>query len=180
MSDRIGDPTQFDFPDTTLMPDDYLIIWCDMGLMEPGLHTFFRLGGDGDDILLSNPDTLTIDYVSFGVITTDESEGRYANGTGPISCFITPTHGANNGDPLSTEEFNRNEGFKVFPNPSSGSVIIYAEDFRPGPLQVFSSVGTLVYQTNLFQNQERLDLAALPPGFYVLKFNNRISKIVIE
>ncbi|MCZ4410192.1 lamin tail domain-containing protein [Cryomorphaceae bacterium 1068] len=180
LSDKIGSPTEFVFPDTTLMPDEYLIIWCDMGLMEPGLHTFFRLGGDGDDILLSNPDTLTIDYVSFGVITTDESEGRYANGTGPISCFITPTHGANNGDPLSSEEIIGNKTFKVYPNPSSGSVVIESEEFQRGLLQVFSSVGTMVYQTTLNQDQQRIDLEALPPGFYVMKFNNRIAKIVIE
>ena len=37
LSDKIGSPTQFVFPDTTLMPDNYLIIWCDMpGPTEPG------------------------------------------------------------------------------------------------------------------------------------------------
>jgi hypothetical protein len=180
LSDRIGDPTQFVFPDTTLLPNEYLIIWCDMGLMEPGLHTFFRLGGDGDDILLSNPDTLTIDYVSFGIITSDESEGRFANGTGPMSCFISPTHGADNGDPLSTAEVIRNGEFKIFPNPTLGEVILESEEFRPGNLQVFSTVGTLVYQTSVFRNQERIDLSNLPRGLYLLNFNNRIIKLVIE
>jgi len=180
LSDKIGSPTQFVFPDTTLMPDDYLIIWCDMGLMEPGLHTFFRLGGDGDDILLSDPDTLTIDYVSFGIITADESEGRFANGTGPIACFITPTHGANNGDPLSTTEPLRNQNFKIFPNPTSGKVSIESENFQPGSLQVFSTVGTLVYQSTVSSNLERIDLSSLPTGLYLLNFNNRITKLVIE
>jgi len=181
LSDKIGSPTQYVFPDTTLLPDEYLIIWCDMpGPTEPGLHTFFRLGGDGDDILLSNPDTLTIDYVSFGIITPDESEGRFANGTGPMACFITPTHGANNGDPLSTVERVRNEGFKIFPNPGTGSVILESADFKPGSVQVFSAMGNLVYQTTVFQNQERLDLSNLPSGLYILNFNDRITKLVIE
>jgi len=181
LSDKIGSPTQYVFPDTTLLPDEYLIIWCDMpGPTEPGLHTFFRLGGDGDDILLSNPDTLTIDYVSFGIITPDESEGRFANGTGPMACFITPTHGANNGDPLSTVERVRNEGFKIFPNPGTGSVILKSADFKPGSVQVFSAMGNLVYQTTVFQNQERLDLSNLPSGLYILNFNDRITKLVIE
>ncbi|MGB6035659.1 MAG: lamin tail domain-containing protein [Cryomorphaceae bacterium] len=180
LSDKIGSPTEFVFPDTVLLPDEYLIIWCDMDITEPGLHTFFRLGGDGDDILLSDPDTLTIDYVSFGVITPDESEGRFANGTGPITCFITPTHGANNGDPLSTVERIRNEGFKVFPNPTSGSVILESEEFQPGGVQVFSAVGSLVYQTSVFRNQERIDLSNLPSGLYLINFNNKITKLVIE
>jgi hypothetical protein len=104
LSDKIGEPTQFVFPDTTLLPNEYLIIWCDMGLMEPGLHTFFKLGGDGDDILLSNADTLTIDYVSFGVITADESEGRFANGTGPISCFISVMRNSRSSQTLLREK----------------------------------------------------------------------------
>ena len=49
LSDKIGDPTLYEFPDTTIQPNDYLIVWCDQGLFEPGLHTFFKLGGDGDD-----------------------------------------------------------------------------------------------------------------------------------
>jgi len=181
LSDKIGSPTQFVFPDTTLMPNEYLIIWCDMpGPTEPGLHTFFRLGGDGDDILLSNPDTLTVDYVSFGVITADESEGRYPNGTGPMSCFTAPTHGANNGDPLSTEEFSQNENFKIYPNPTSGEVVIESEDLQPGSLQVYSSVGSLVFQKRIVRNNERLDLSDLTPGFYVVQFNNRITKLVVK
>ncbi|HKK39748.1 MAG TPA: lamin tail domain-containing protein, partial [Cryomorphaceae bacterium] len=179
LSDRIGEPTQFVFPDTTLMPDDYLIIWCDQGLMEPGLHTFFQLGGDGDDILLSDSDTLTVDYVRFGVITPDETEGRFPNGTGPISCML-PTHGQSNGGVVST--FNQEETleFKVFPNPAFGSVTIEAEEFQPGQVQVFSSVGSLVYQASVLQNRQAIDLSALPAGFYVLQFNNRITKLVIK
>jgi hypothetical protein len=179
LSDKIGEPTQYVFPDTTLLPNDYLIIWCDQGLMEPGLHTFFKLGGDGDDILLSNADTLTIDYVRFGVITSDESEGRFPNGAGKINCML-PSHEITNGGVTSTFDQDQKLGFKVFPNPSSGAVIIDAEEFQPGQVQVFSSLGTMVLQTTIFQNQERIDLAALSPGFYMLKFNNRITKIVIE
>jgi hypothetical protein len=179
LSDKIGEPTQFVFPDTTLLPNDYLIIWCDMGLMEPGLHTFFKLGGDGDDILLSNADTLTIDYVRFGVITSDETEGRYPNGTGQIDCML-PSHEMTNGGVTSTFDQDQKLGFKVFPNPSPGSVTIEAEEFQPGQVQVFSSVGTLVFHTAVFQNQEQMDLSALPAGFYVLKFNNRITKLVLK
>ncbi len=179
LSDKIGDPTQFVFPDTTLMPDEYLIIWCDMGLMEPGLHTFFRLGSDGDDILLSDADTLTIDYVRFGVITADETEGRFPNGTGQISCLL-PTHADSNGGLTGTDNVEAAVRFKVYPNPTSGSVFIDSEEFRPGSLQIYSSVGKIVFQGRISQNNERLDLSSLPPGFYILEFNERISKLVIE
>lgn len=179
LSDKIGDPTMFVFPDTVLMPDDYLIVWCDQGLLEPGLHTFFKLGGDGDDILLSNADTLTIDYVRFGVIAADETEGRYPNGIGKISCML-PTHGASNGGTVSTVDQYQTSGVKVFPNPSSGFIVIEAEAFQAGNLSVFSSVGSLVYQKKKVQNQERIDLSALPAGLYLLTFNDTVTKVVIE
>jgi hypothetical protein len=178
LSDRIGEPTQFVFPDTTIAPNDYIIIWCDQGLFEPGLHTFFKLGGDGDDILLSDPDTLTVDYVRFGIITPDETEGRFPNGSGKITCLL-PTHEASNGNPLSAFDAEE-ESFSVFPNPSQGVIHVENPKNERGTLQIFSVMGKLVHQVNVTQPLVNLDLSFLPKGLYIFNFNQKVNKVVLD
>jgi len=180
LSDKIGDPTQFIFPDTTILPNDYMIVWCDQGgLFEPGLHTFFKLGSGGDDILFSTPDTTTIDYVRFGIIPSDQTEGRLPNGVGKIDC-LNPTHGESNGDPLSVFNEALPENLKVYPNPSSGLLQIDFPQEERTTLTVHSLTGQLVYQNSSLGNQETVDLSFLPKGIYLLRINNKVAKLVLE
>lgn len=179
LSDKIGDPTQFVFPDTTLLPNEYLIIWCDQGLQEPGLHTFFKLGNDGDDILLSDADTLTIDYVRYDIQIPDDSEGRFSNGTGPIACMI-PTHGESNGLVDGIFEAKEIEPLKVWPNPAKNSVWIQNESLEIAYLQVFDIHGKLLIETQLNMGQQELDVKGLAPGMYILISGTKQAKIMIE
>ncbi len=179
LSDKIGEPAQFVFPDTTMAPNSYLIIWCDQGLFEPGLHTFFKLGADGDDILLSNPDTLTVDYVKFGPQIPDDSEGRFGNGTGSISCMI-PSFSETNGFPLSIAQKAERKPLKIWPNPSSGSATLSSELNKPDVLKVYDLAGRNVAEFPImpFINNQNLNFD-LPTGSYVLVLGESTAKFVI-
>lgn len=180
LSDRIGEPTQFQFPDTVIMPNDYLIIWCDQGLFEPGLHTFFRLGSDGDDILLSDADTLTVDYVRFGVVTADETEGRFPNGTGAFTCLL-PTHSESNGGVTSTFEREVETGPLVYPNPSDGRVFIdFDFDRTGGSVRLFDLMGKLRKEEVVTKPVLEWNLNDLPAGIYLLEHNGVVSKFVLR
>ena len=180
LSDRIGEPTQFQFPDTVVQPDDYLIVWCDQGLFEPGLHTFFKLGSDGDDILLSNADTLTIDYVRFGVVTADETEGRFPNGTGSITCLL-PTHSASNGGVTSTEDASSDQRFLLYPNPSEGIVFIQLADPLSGEtVRAYNALGALVKQVEIYGEQTSIDMRAFSPGLYFLEYQGNTTKLILR
>jgi len=65
--------------DTTIVPDNYLIIWADGDTGDtPGLHAGFKLDADGDEVSLYGTDGVTlIDTIEFDDQHTDVSYGRY-------------------------------------------------------------------------------------------------------
>lgn len=179
LSDKIGDPTQYVFPDTIMPANSYLIIWCDQGLFEPGLHTFFKLGASGDDILLSNADTLTIDYVRFDVQIPDDTEGRFPNGTGPIEC-MAPTYSMSNGGVMSLFDNQVPESFEIWPNPSKGQISITNESNNLESLTVYNSQGQLILQDQIAPGLVQLDFSEFRPGLYILNIANRSSKLILR
>ncbi|NEN25052.1 T9SS type A sorting domain-containing protein [Cryomorpha ignava] len=178
LSDKIGDPTLFVFPDTIIEPDSYLIVWCDMGLQEPGLHTFFKLGSDGDDLLLSNSDTLTVDYVRFGTQIPDDSEGRFDNGTGPIVCMI-PTFSEYNGDATFVSEINAVADFKLYPNPARNFVRIELVEKDVQDIQIYGIDGRLVNTLKVNGGSADLNLSGFDPGIYILRSETYSTKLIV-
>lgn len=179
LSDRIGEPTQFVFPDTVMPPESYLIIWCDMGLMEPGLHTFFRLGADGDDILLSDADTLTLDYVRFGIQIPDDTEGRFPNGIGPITC-LAPTWSESNGGEMSVFDREVPESFEIWPNPADDEVWIVNESAKREELAILNLQGSTVKTEWLNSGKSKIEIDQLASGMYILRLANKTSKLMVR
>ncbi len=179
LSDKIGDPTLFEFPDTTLLAHEYMIIWCDQGLMEPGLHTFFKLGNSGDDILFSNADTLTIDYLRYALQIPDDSEGRFSNGIGSISCMI-PTHSESNGEVDGLFEIVEKEPLTVWPNPATDAVWISNDSAEDVELSIFDIRGKMMIQTTLRMGNQQIDISALAPGMYLIISDEKQAKIMVE
>ena len=96
LSDTPDNLRRWRFPNgTTIGPNDYLIVWTDGDEDDrPGLHTNFRLSGDGEVIFLIGPDSRgnpVIDFTSFGEQTDDVAIGRHPNGTGQFRAVrMTP------------------------------------------------------------------------------------------
>lgn len=179
LSDRIGDPTQFVFPDTVMPPESYLIIWCDMGLFEPGLHTFFRLGADGDDILLSDADTLTLDYVRFGQQIADDTEGRFPNGIGPITC-LAPTWSESNGGEMSVFDQEAPESFDVWPNPADDEFWVLNQSNQVEHLMIIDLHGKVIREQTVNPGRSEIKVPTLLPGLYVLRLDDKISKLIVR
>ncbi len=179
LSDKIGTPTIFEFPDTVLLPDDYIIIWCDKGLFEPGLHADFKLGNSGDDIIFSDPDTNTVDYVRFGLVTPDETEGRYGNGTGPFTCLL-PTFSANNGIPDGLVEPMAFRPLEFFPNPATDEIRIVNGDGVLPSIHVYDMAGRRVQSGRPSGEEYLLNVSGLSPGMYVVVAGDRRGKLVIR
>lgn len=61
---------------------------------------------------------------------------------------------------------NRQPGFDVFPNPSSGGPLSIRSQQPAELLRVFDVSGNLIYSRNLQSTQEIILAASLPPGLY--------------
>jgi hypothetical protein len=86
-----------DAPDkTTIQPGGYLLFWADGSTSQGPNHLKFKLSIDGETLSLYYKDGRLIDSHTFGVQTTDVSEGRSPDGGASWVKFNTPTPGTAN------------------------------------------------------------------------------------
>lgn len=128
ISDKPDNIDKWTFPDTTIAPGGYLVVWCDEDSSQAGLHANFKLSALGEQILLSDPGLTILDEVTFGAQKTDTTTGRYPNGTGSF-IFMHPTFGAENvnGFPTGIGEPGNGSAFCLgqnYPNPFSATTTI--------------------------------------------------------
>ena len=84
-----GDP--WEFPAVTIPAGGYLVVWADSkDRTGSHLHTNFEISSKGEKITLYNTDGTTVeDEAIVTALATDDSYGRYPNGTGD---FMVMTH----------------------------------------------------------------------------------------
>ncbi len=103
LSDKVDNPTKWQFPDgTEIAANGYLIVWCDEDhddeTATEGLHSNFKLSKSGETVLLVDTDAndnMVLDTVVFGEQETDVAIGRIPNGTGDFQ-IVHPTPEAEN------------------------------------------------------------------------------------
>lgn len=128
LSDESNIPTKWEFPDISINSGEYLIVWADNDIGQPGLHANFKLSASGEEIVLVAPDTTVVDEIAFSAQSTDMSTGRFPNGTGSFILMV-PTWaekneistGVEDSDYLLPDEF---ELYQNYPNPFNPSTTI--------------------------------------------------------
>jgi hypothetical protein len=96
LSDVPMQPLLWTFPDTTLAPGAYLLVWADGEFWQGALHADFRLGAGGEELVLSLPDGTRVDRVLYGEQYGDVSYGRLPDGSNVWVFMATPSPGAPN------------------------------------------------------------------------------------
>ena len=108
LTDNTEKPLKWKFPDITLQPGEYKLVYCS-GLTDQtgAMHANFRISGSGEVIALYNGNEELMDRVYVGDVPTNMSVGRQ-NGSNGFFYFQTPTPvAANSGGAI---------GFAVKPN----------------------------------------------------------------
>ncbi|QTA85655.1 CotH kinase family protein [Desulfonema magnum] len=100
LSDDSDDPDKWQFPDITINPGEFLIIWADEDTEDEGIHASFKLSSSGETLALFNADQTLLDTVTFDVQSEDISFGRYPEGSDKWG-FLNPTPGSANTDIIS-------------------------------------------------------------------------------
>jgi hypothetical protein len=100
LTDKKDNPRKWAFPKgTTLAPGAYIIVWADEeGHANPGLHANFKLGKDGETVMLIDADArgnAMLDSVTFGKQRDDIAFGRLPDGKGAFR-VLNPTPGGMN------------------------------------------------------------------------------------
>jgi hypothetical protein len=170
LSDGPGNPDEFRFPSVVIPAQGYIIVWADNQPDQGNLHAIFGLSGDGDDIMLCDPDTNTIDFVTFGPQIQNVPEGRIPNGLGPITC-PSPTPAAANipAGPNSVWDHQAGDvGISVWPNPAGAACVMSHTGQSPIDAEIFDIRGTLVRRMVLMPEEQTVRLTDLAPGVYLI------------
>jgi len=101
LSDDSDNPWIWVFPDTTIHPGEFMMIWLSgKDRDQPGspLHTGFSPNDTGTTLRISSLQGILVDAAEVPGIPSDHSWGRFPDGTGTFSIFTQPTPGGPNTD----------------------------------------------------------------------------------
>ena len=172
LSDNEYDLTKWSFPNVSIAPDDYLIVWCDTaGSSQVGLHTTYRLSADQEEVYLSDPNGNVLDAVHYVNMIVDQGYARVPNGTGVMQ-YQDHTYDATNQSPVSIDYIDSSTNFRVYPNPSNERIYILgtSED-----IAVFNMTGQQVFKG---YNNKSIDISTWQDGIYFIHSNGAVVKII--
>ena len=174
LSDKLGEPYKWLFPDTTIAAGGYLIIWADKDTLQQGLHANFKLSASGEDLILSSASKERMDQVSFSIQSTGISFGRYPNGRG-IFEFMDPSFAAENIMIIaSTQIMKQVPALSLYPNPASHHLTIEIEGNQDHRVSMYNLYGQLVDQWH-FGATKTIDISNLSSGIYFINVDGLVS-----
>ena len=165
LSNKVTERTKYQFPNITIGAHDYLILWADQDSFQGDLHLPFKLDSERDDIILSRPDTSTIDYFSFSDALSNLSISRYPNGIGNI-LTSAPTQSNSNVNYVGLQDL-QNGLFTLSPNPAKDHINIKHSEGVIKWTIIDINGHHLLSKNTLSQNS--IDISLLSIGTYFLQ-----------
>lgn len=181
LSDDASDITQWSFPEnTSLAPDQYLIIWADDDedqMDENNLHANFRLSAAGESIYLLNAEGEIIDHVDFNKQEANIAFARRPNGIGDFE-KSPATFNENNDTASSTKNVGEKPLFSLYPNPTNSQFYInsLALDASNFELSIFDITGQQVLQKQDLNTQQAINVMDLSNGMYIVRLKDTNTK----
>ena len=160
LTDTLGLLQKWELPDYTIPANGYAIIWADEDGGQGDLHANFKLSNLGEQLILTNADSLVIDSITYLIMADDIAFARLPNGSGPF-IMQAPTFNANNDFINSITE--KQEQIKVYPNPFSD--VIKWNSFEG--IEVRDILGKLMYTS---ENTNRISTSTWQTGIYFHTF----------
>jgi hypothetical protein len=115
LTDDSANPGQWTFPDVTISPKQYLLVWASGKNRRDRreLHTNFKLNGDGESLYLVHPSGQIVDSLTFTVQKTNVSYGRCLR-KNAVDCRYFPVPSPNQPNP--------EQGYLGFVKPPTATV----------------------------------------------------------
>jgi hypothetical protein len=167
-------------PDTLIASKSYLMIGMDNTFSTADMNTGFSLANQNGSLFLTYGNGDPVDALSYALMPSSLSLGRYPNGKGLFST-MSPTCAGYNSIPSSERAT-----FSVFPNPTQGPLYFELDDLKTDlTLEIYNTLSQKVYSqtysinepTTVFCNSVNTD--GLTAGVYYLKatWNDRNTTI---
>ena len=178
LSDNPGNPGKWQFPDITLEPGAFLLIWTDNDDDQGPLHTNFKLSVDGEEIGLYDSETTAffpIDTLSYGAQNTDVSFGRMTDGGSTWVFFGNPTPGSSNIFQAIAENNEGTDEILVYPNPVKEENVYFD---KPVDIMLINSLGEIILNV---KKANCINAKELIPGIYfILMSKGKSTKLIVQ
>jgi hypothetical protein len=178
LSDEMGDPYKWQFPDTTIAANGYLIVWSDNDTTQSGLHANFKLSAAGEMVVLNDASKNMLDQVTFSAQSSDVSTGRYPNGSGSFTTMY-PTFSSENMAGMGFADNQIEAEVVIYPNPASTEFTIGINDNKKHIVQLFSIDGKLL-KTFEMERISTTDISNLDNGIYIILIDNSTNRKLIK
>ncbi|MFT4678362.1 MAG: hypothetical protein ACI9RU_000173 [Litorivivens sp.] len=182
-SDNPANPQKWKVPNfwadsTTVPANGWLLFWADEDANQGINHTSFRLNNNAEQLQMFSPDGFTmVDEVSWELLDSDTSKGRFTDGSSQWIQFIETTpEASNNGAEVGVYENVLNSAKLLgYPNPVSGNNVTLSENVTG---QVFDVTGQKILDV---LNKTTIDTSSWSNGAYIVRCNDgRSIRIVIS
>ena len=71
-----------------------------------------------------------------------------------------------------TQEINDNFNIQIYPNPATNKLTIQCPEKQTVKMQVYSTIGQCVLQSNLIKGPNDVDISSLPKGLYIIRLTS--------
>lgn len=166
---------EWTIPNGFVIPaNGYQLFWHDNETYQGPDHASFKLTNIIDTVYLISPQGEEMDQIRYPVTATDNSYGRYPNGSETFSNFTYPTPVANNDLSSLHEAVKILTPLKSFPNPATDLVQLNKKvDFN-----LYNLNGALVLTG---KNTQQFDVSQLEKGVYILQTSEEESlKVIVQ
>ena len=166
ISNKVTERTKYKFSTLILEPYGFTILWADEDTLQGEFHLPFKLDSERDDIVLSRPDTSTVDYFSFNDAALNTSISRYPNGMGNIQHSNATPLNINTNELVQTNISSHSE--VLFPNPADQ--LLYLNQFNDIlSWKIYNDKGMLVKKNkNIISNIILIE--HLNAGYFIIEF----------
>ena len=195
LSDNLNKPKKYQIEQaegiSTVIPaHGYLVVWCDKLDPLSQLHASFKLAAEGGDVLLTAADESWSDRISYTAMKSDETVGRYPDGSSDVFTMNVPTIAKTNiigSYAISVSQPDVN-GISDLTADDSGLLISYAagrlviRTATPVPaasLNIYNMAGQSLQalSVDLSSGYAELSLDGLASGCFIARLSDGIGHI---
>lgn len=188
ISDNLNKPLKYQIPtdgliNTVIKPHGYMVVWADKLAPISQLHTTFKLGAEGGEVLLTSADQTWCDTLVYAAHSGDYSVGLYPDGSNNVYVMNKTTIGATNvinsysqiwdephiPNAINDVQISRNGTLGL--TFADNNIIINSKANGYADLSVYTVAGQLVMADNvtLSESSTKISLHTLPSATYIVK-----------
>lgn len=178
LTNKLNKKYKWVFPSgTKVAAREYLIVWADNDIDQPGLHANFTLSKDGGCIGMYDRDTTLIDFISYPKQEKNLAMARLKYDEGFFDKKIPTFFSDNDNKDAPSRIILQNHDFSIFPNPAYDSLQIETSINELVKAEIIDQKGRIILERK-FRNKTVLYLKELHRGAYQLKINGKEEKLI--